>query len=61
VVGALRGQGSTVASVDALLDRLAASAQPGDHVVFMSNGGFEGAPARMVERLGIGNRESGIG
>jgi UDP-N-acetylmuramate: L-alanyl-gamma-D-glutamyl-meso-diaminopimelate ligase len=61
VVGALRGQGSTVASVDALLDRLAASAAPGDHVVFMSNGGFEGAPARMVERLGIGSRELGIG
>jgi UDP-N-acetylmuramate: L-alanyl-gamma-D-glutamyl-meso-diaminopimelate ligase len=51
VVGALRGEGHTVPTVDALLDQLAALAQPGDHVVFMSNGGFEGAPRRMVERL----------
>ncbi len=52
VVAALRGEGHTVPSVDALLDQLAALARPGDHVVFMSNGGFEGAPRRMVERLG---------
>jgi UDP-N-acetylmuramate: L-alanyl-gamma-D-glutamyl-meso-diaminopimelate ligase len=51
VVAALRGEGHTVATVDALLDQLAALAQPGDHVVFMSNGGFEGAPRRMEERL----------
>lgn len=51
VVGALRGDGHTVSTVDALLDRLAALARPGDHVVFMSNGGFEGAPRRMDERL----------
>ncbi|ODU40824.1 UDP-N-acetylmuramate:L-alanyl-gamma-D-glutamyl-meso-diaminopimelate ligase [uncultured Aquimonas sp.] len=51
VVGALRGEGHTVPTVDALLDQLAALARPGDHVVFMSNGGFEGAPRRMVERL----------
>ncbi len=51
VVAALRGEGHTVPSVDALLDQLAALARPGDHVVFMSNGGFEGAPRRMVERL----------
>ncbi|SDE00008.1 UDP-N-acetylmuramate:L-alanyl-gamma-D-glutamyl-meso-diaminopimelate ligase [Aquimonas voraii] len=52
VVGALRGDGHAVPTVDALLDQLAALARPGDHVVFMSNGGFEGAPRRMVERLG---------
>lgn len=51
VVGALRGDGHTVSTVDALLDQLAALARPGDHVVFMSNGGFEGAPRRMEERL----------
>jgi len=51
VVTALRGEGHTVPTVDALLDQLAALARPGDHVVFMSNGGFEGAPRRMVERL----------
>ncbi len=51
VVTALRGEGHTVPTVDALLDQLAALARPGDHVVFMSNGGFEGAPRRMGERL----------
>jgi UDP-N-acetylmuramate: L-alanyl-gamma-D-glutamyl-meso-diaminopimelate ligase len=60
VVSALRGEGQAVASVDALIEALAARAQPGDHLVFMSNGGFEGAPLRMLERLGIENRESGI-
>jgi UDP-N-acetylmuramate: L-alanyl-gamma-D-glutamyl-meso-diaminopimelate ligase len=50
-LAALRGEGHTVPTVDALLDQLAALARPGDHVVFMSNGGFEGAPRRMQERL----------
>jgi UDP-N-acetylmuramate: L-alanyl-gamma-D-glutamyl-meso-diaminopimelate ligase len=51
VVGALRGAGETVASVDALLDRLRELAKPGDHLVFMSNGGFEGAPRRALDVL----------
>jgi UDP-N-acetylmuramate: L-alanyl-gamma-D-glutamyl-meso-diaminopimelate ligase len=51
VVAEVRGQAETVADVDRLLDRLAALARPGDHVVFMSNGGFEAAPVRMVELL----------
>jgi UDP-N-acetylmuramate: L-alanyl-gamma-D-glutamyl-meso-diaminopimelate ligase len=51
VVAEVRGQAETVADVDRLLDRLAALAMPGDHVVFMSNGGFESAPVRMVELL----------
>jgi UDP-N-acetylmuramate: L-alanyl-gamma-D-glutamyl-meso-diaminopimelate ligase len=51
VVGALRGAGETVASVDALLDRLRELARPGDHLVFMSNGGFEGAPRRALDVL----------
>ena len=52
VVSALRGQGETVASVDALIARLAELAQAGDHIVFMSNGGFEGAPRRALAALG---------
>ncbi len=52
VTAALDGRGSTAASVDDLIDKLRATAQPGDHVVFMSNGGFEGAPRRFVEVLG---------
>ena len=48
VTRALGGRGETAASVDELLARLAAIARPGDHVVFMSNGGFEGAPRRYA-------------
>ncbi|MCG6116917.1 MAG: UDP-N-acetylmuramate:L-alanyl-gamma-D-glutamyl-meso-diaminopimelate ligase [Aquimonas sp.] len=60
VIRALRGEGCCVSSVDALLDVLAARLAPGDHLVFMSNGGFEGAPSRMVERLGWAIRDSGF-
>ncbi|MGC1547890.1 MAG: UDP-N-acetylmuramate:L-alanyl-gamma-D-glutamyl-meso-diaminopimelate ligase [Rhodanobacter sp.] len=51
VTGALNGRGSAVPTVNALIDALCTQAQPGDHVVFMSNGGFEGAPRRFVEAL----------
>ena len=37
--------------MDELIAALAARAQPGDHVVFMSNGGFEGAPRRFLATL----------
>ena len=48
VINALRGEGVAVASVDALLDALQQHSRAGDHVVFMSNGGFEGAPKRWA-------------
>ncbi|MGQ0799101.1 MAG: UDP-N-acetylmuramate:L-alanyl-gamma-D-glutamyl-meso-diaminopimelate ligase [Pseudomarimonas sp.] len=48
VVAGLRGEGVAVASVDALLAELDARVQRGDDVVFMSNGGFEDAPARFA-------------
>jgi UDP-N-acetylmuramate: L-alanyl-gamma-D-glutamyl-meso-diaminopimelate ligase len=51
VVGALRGEGVAAASVDALLEALHARVRPGDTVVFMSNGGFEGAPRRFAAAL----------
>ncbi|HEX4853137.1 UDP-N-acetylmuramate:L-alanyl-gamma-D-glutamyl-meso-diaminopimelate ligase [Arenimonas sp.] len=51
VVAALRGEGEAVPGVDELIAALAARAQPGDHVVFMSNGGFEGAPRRFLATL----------
>ena len=51
VISQLRSPGEAVASVDALIERLVQVAQPGDHVVFMSNGGFEGAPRRAVAAL----------
>jgi UDP-N-acetylmuramate: L-alanyl-gamma-D-glutamyl-meso-diaminopimelate ligase len=51
VTAALDGRGRTAASVDALIAALREQAQAGDHVVFMSNGGFENAPRRFVALL----------
>jgi len=51
VVGALRNSGEAVASVDALIARLRDLVRAGDHLVFMSNGGFEGAPRRALAAL----------
>ncbi|MBE1160397.1 UDP-N-acetylmuramate:L-alanyl-gamma-D-glutamyl-meso-diaminopimelate ligase [Dyella acidiphila] len=52
VTDALHGRASTVPTVDALLAALSQQAQAGDHVIFMSNGGFENAPRRFVAALG---------
>jgi UDP-N-acetylmuramate: L-alanyl-gamma-D-glutamyl-meso-diaminopimelate ligase len=51
VISAVRGQASAAADVDALLAALQAQARAGDHVVFMSNGGFDGAPRRFLAAL----------
>jgi UDP-N-acetylmuramate: L-alanyl-gamma-D-glutamyl-meso-diaminopimelate ligase len=51
VTDALAGRGSTAPDVDGLIAALRTLARPGDHVVFMSNGGFENAPRRFVEAL----------
>ena len=51
VTGALGGRGCAAASVDALVAALVAQARAGDHVVFMSNGGFENAPRRFAAAL----------
>ena len=51
VVGALRGEGVAVPDADALLASLQAMARAGGHVVFMSNGGFDGAPRRFLAML----------
>ncbi len=51
VIDALGGRGHIAPSVDALIALLHESAQPGDHVVFMSNGGFEDAPRRFLRSL----------
>jgi UDP-N-acetylmuramate: L-alanyl-gamma-D-glutamyl-meso-diaminopimelate ligase len=52
VVADLRGDGEAVSDVEALVQALRTRARSGDHVVFMSNGGFEGAPRRFLEALG---------
>jgi UDP-N-acetylmuramate: L-alanyl-gamma-D-glutamyl-meso-diaminopimelate ligase len=51
VIAALRGEGLAVSTVDALIEKLGATTRDGDHVVFMSNGGFEGAPRRFLASL----------
>jgi UDP-N-acetylmuramate: L-alanyl-gamma-D-glutamyl-meso-diaminopimelate ligase len=46
-------------SVASLVDALSAAARPGDHVLIMSNGGFEQIHARLLATLAArhGNRE----
>ncbi|MEO8367409.1 MAG: Mur ligase family protein, partial [Pseudoxanthomonas sp.] len=51
VVAAIRGDARTVADVDGLIETLRSIARSGDHVVFMSNGGFDGAPRRFLAAL----------
>lgn len=58
VTGALSDRGETVADVGTLVQSLLARARPGDHVVFMSNGGFGGARARLVDALGANAKET---
>lgn len=51
VTAAMGGRGHLAPSVDALVQALAFGARRGDHVVFMSNGGFEDAPRRFAAAL----------
>lgn len=51
VIDALGGQGAAVPDAEALLASLRALVRAGDHVVFMSNGGFDGAPRRFLAML----------
>lgn len=49
VLDAVGGEGNKArASVDGLLKDIREIAKPGDHIVFMSNRGFDGAPHRFV-------------
>lgn len=51
VTAALNGRGRTAPTVDELVATLRETARPGDHIVFMSNGGFENAPRRFLALL----------
>ena len=51
VVAAVRGQAQAVPDTDVLLATLQGLVRAGDHVVFMSNGGFDAAPRRLVAML----------
>ena len=47
----LEGRGRVVTRSDDLLEQMLDAAKPGDHVVFMSNGGFDSVPARFSRSL----------
>ncbi|QGW67026.1 UDP-N-acetylmuramate:L-alanyl-gamma-D-glutamyl-meso-diaminopimelate ligase [Lysobacter soli] len=51
VVSALAHEGVAVPDADALIAALRERVRDGDHVVFMSNGGFDGAPRRFFAVL----------
>ncbi|MET0290423.1 MAG: UDP-N-acetylmuramate:L-alanyl-gamma-D-glutamyl-meso-diaminopimelate ligase [Pseudoxanthomonas sp.] len=51
VIAAVRGQAHAVPDADALIAALGVVAVEGDHVVFMSNGGFDDAPRRYLATL----------
>lgn len=51
VIVQVRGEAIAVADVDALIAALRRDVRAGDHVVFMSNGGFDGAPRRFLAAL----------
>ena len=51
VTDALAGRGVAAASVAELITAMSSEARAGDHVVFMSNGGFENAPRRFLDAL----------
>ena len=51
VVASVRGDARTVADGDALIAALRGIARGGDHVVFMSNDGFDSAPRRFHAAL----------
>jgi UDP-N-acetylmuramate: L-alanyl-gamma-D-glutamyl-meso-diaminopimelate ligase len=51
-LASLEGRCKIVTRVDDMLAQIKSTLNPGDHVIFMSNGGFEAAPARLAEHLG---------
>ncbi|MBP6299727.1 MAG: UDP-N-acetylmuramate:L-alanyl-gamma-D-glutamyl-meso-diaminopimelate ligase [Arenimonas sp.] len=51
VVSALKGEGFKVPNVDELISTIKAISKQGDHIIFMSNGGFEDAPRRCLLSL----------
>jgi UDP-N-acetylmuramate: L-alanyl-gamma-D-glutamyl-meso-diaminopimelate ligase len=51
VMAQVRGESRTAPTADSLIATLRALTREGDHVVFMSNGGFDGAPRRFLAAL----------
>lgn len=51
VLDELAGKGQLHQDIDALVQAISASAQPGEQVLVMSNGGFEGIHDKIVQKL----------
>jgi UDP-N-acetylmuramate: L-alanyl-gamma-D-glutamyl-meso-diaminopimelate ligase len=51
VASALGAKAATAPNIDAMLAHLMATLRPGDHALVMSNGGFGGLHAKLLERL----------
>ncbi len=51
VVAGLDGRGQAYATVQAIIEAIAAEARAGDHVLIMSNGGFENIHPRLLAEL----------
>jgi UDP-N-acetylmuramate: L-alanyl-gamma-D-glutamyl-meso-diaminopimelate ligase len=51
VTGTLDGRGQAYPTVEEIVEALAREARPADHVLIMSNGGFDDIHARLLERL----------
>jgi UDP-N-acetylmuramate: L-alanyl-gamma-D-glutamyl-meso-diaminopimelate ligase len=51
VFGPLGARARCIDDLGALIQAIVADAQPGDHVLIMSNGGFGGIQAKLLERL----------
>lgn len=48
----LEGRGRVVTKTEDMLQHMVDAVKPGDHVVFMSNGGFDAATQRFCQQLG---------
>jgi UDP-N-acetylmuramate: L-alanyl-gamma-D-glutamyl-meso-diaminopimelate ligase len=53
-LASLNGRCKTVTRVNDMLEQMQSRLKAGDHIVFMSNGGFEAAPRRLAEHLSTG-------
>ena len=53
----LDGSGRVVMRSDDMLEQMLDAARPGDHVVFMSNAGFDAVPSRFCKALRSNERD----
>jgi UDP-N-acetylmuramate: L-alanyl-gamma-D-glutamyl-meso-diaminopimelate ligase len=57
-LAALGTRAQVHADIDALVEELARIAQPGDHLLVMSNGGFGGIHEKLLARLAASGQKA---